>query len=144
MSTSDKSRKPSRTSSVSARKRAPIDAPISAVMRQRAAAIAESYTLLLTPEAGVGFVGSWLEFPYVMADGKSVERAASEALILAIAHMLETDRALPSPSSEQRRSEQVNIRLTALEKTLLEAMAKQGGYRSISDYIRAAAMAKAS
>ena len=34
------------------------------------------------------------------------------------------------------RSEQMNIRLFAEEKALLEAAARKLGYRSISDYVR--------
>lgn len=104
------------------------------------------YRLVIETNADGGYLGSWLEFPYVMGDGETIEacaRNAQEALEGVIAHLLETGKPIPAPASDENRTEQVNIRLTAFEKARIEAMARQGGFRSISDYIRASAMSKA-
>lgn len=44
------------------------------------------------------------------------------------------------PATTGRRTEQVNVRLTADEKLLLEASAQRKGYSGLSDFIRAVAI----
>ena len=46
----------------------------------------------------------------------------------------------PTPAREGTRTMQVNVRLTAEEKALLEVTAKRKGFSGLSDYVRAAAM----
>ena len=55
--------------------------------------------------------------------------------------MLEEGQSPPPPASEGVRTEQVNIRFSAEEKLALETAARQHGFRSVSDYVRAAALA---
>lgn len=57
--------------------------------------------------------------------------------------MLEMGEKPPAPASEALRGVQLNIRLTYEEKLLLEAAARRDGFRSVSDFVRAAALAKA-
>jgi len=60
---------------------------------------------------------------------------------LVVTHFLEQNEAVPAPAGEGKRTEQVNIRLTAEEKVILWASAKSKGYRGIGGYIRARALA---
>ncbi len=115
-------------------------------MLRRAQRIAKQYRLILEPDDEVGFVGQALELPNVFADGGTANecvRATREALTAAVATMLEVGQRPPAPSAEGKRLMQVNVRLTAYEKQILEEMARQGGYRSVSDFVRAAALARA-
>ena len=57
--------------------------------------------------------------------------------------MLEEGERPPSPSRAGTRTTQVNVRLTAEEKVLLEATARRKGYSGLSDFIRAAAIESA-
>lgn len=123
---------------------APLDAPFAAEILHAARQQAQSYTLLLSQEDGA-FTGAWLEFPGVIATGKTRQAAHTEAielLVSAIATLLEAGEELPLPATEQQRTEQVNIRLTRLERTRLESFAKQQGFRTVSDYMRFAALQK--
>ncbi len=81
--------------------------------------------------------------PLVMADGRTLESCANavlEATVAAVAVLLESGQRPPSPARDAVRDQQVNIRLTAEEKLLLEDRARQAGFRSLSDYVRAAAI----
>ncbi|QNN23692.1 type II toxin-antitoxin system HicB family antitoxin [Planctomycetales bacterium ZRK34] len=85
------------------------------------------------------YYGSTLEMPYVMADGKTTAAcvdATLEALTTAVATLLENDQEPPASSSDNKRSEQVNVRLTAMEKMRLEEASRRQGFRGLSDYIR--------
>ena len=53
----------------------------------------------------------------------------------------DTGEAPPAPARQGVRTEQVNVRLTQEEKALLETSAKQKGFRGLSDFVRAGAMA---
>ena len=81
--------------------------------------------------------------PTVFGDGATVEACVEdtrEALIGGVAYLLEQDKRPPIPATTGRRTEQVNVRLTAEEKLLLEASAKRKGFSGLSDFIRAAAV----
>ena len=81
--------------------------------------------------------------PAVFADGKTIEACAREtldALTTAVATMLEIGQRPPSPASDGKREQQVNIRLTADERLRIEEAARAEGFRSVSDYIRAASL----
>ncbi|MDP6542114.1 MAG: hypothetical protein QGF07_04935, partial [Phycisphaerales bacterium] len=56
--------------------------------------------------------------------------------------LLENGETPPLPCN-QTRSEQLNIRISPLEKLRLESATAQGGFRSISDYVRFAAVSGA-
>ena len=66
-----------------------------------------------------------------------------EALAGAVAYMIETAQRPPSPAREGRRTEQVNVRLTAEEKLVLETTARRKGFQGLSDFIRNAALESA-
>lgn len=100
---------------------------------------AGEYQIVLTHEAGEWF-GRGLELPHVLGDGATPDgcvAATREALTAAVAYLLERGRIPPTPASNGRRSQQVNVRLTAEEKALLEGVARKNGYQGLSDYIRA-------
>jgi predicted RNase H-like HicB family nuclease len=120
--------------------------PFAPEVLRRARGLAEQYRLVISPEPGVGYFGHALELPSAMGDGKSVDacaRAVLEAATVAVATMIERGEKPPAPSTEGRRDQQVNLRLTAEEKMRLEAAAGRDGFRSLSDYIRASALDRA-
>lgn len=119
-----------------------LDRPFTAAVLKRAKAIAQQYRIILEIEDGE-YYGRGFEMPYVMADGKtaaSCYKATYEALVAAVATMIENGDAPPAPSSDEKRSEQVNVRLTAMEKARLEEASRQQGFRGLSDYIRSKAL----
>jgi len=121
-----------------------LDRPFAPGVLRQAEAAAESYRLILEPHAEVGYLGRVLEMPGVMADGATPEACARElraALVAAVGTLVEQRRPLPAPSSERRRTAQVNIRMTEDEKLLLEGFARREGFRGVSDYIRTRALA---
>jgi len=67
-----------------------------------------------------------------------------ELLVSALATMLEMGDKPPLPASAGKREQQVNIRVTADERMRIEEAARQAGFRSVSDFIRAAALKAAS
>jgi uncharacterized protein (DUF1778 family) len=58
--------------------------------------------------------------------------------------MLEAGAVPPLPASEDRRDEQVNVRLSKLEKLTFEQAARSRGFRGISEFMRTAAMGSVS
>ncbi len=120
-----------------------IDRPFKSDIVKRAREIAHQYRLILEPEAEVGFIGRSIELPSVFADGESADdcvAATREALEVAVATMLESGTSPPAPSTRGVRQAQVNIRMTAEEKLLLEDAARRGGFRGVSDYIRSSVL----
>jgi uncharacterized protein (DUF1778 family) len=53
-----------------------------------------------------------------------------------VATLLEMGQSPPPPASKNKRTEQVNLRLTVEEKQVLERAAHLHGYRGIGDYVR--------
>ena len=83
-----------------------------------------------------------IEMPNVIVHGSSpnqCEKKVREALRLAVATMLEQGR-MP-PVEVNKRSAQVNVRLTAQEKLLMAETAKREGFKGLSDFIRHLALA---
>lgn len=122
-----------------------LDRPFEPAVLRRAQRTAKQYRLILEPDEELGFVGHALELPNVFADGSTANecvRSVREALTAAVATMIEAGQRPPAPSAEGKRAMQINIRLTAHEKLQLEEMARQHGYRSVSDYLRATALAR--
>jgi predicted RNase H-like HicB family nuclease len=119
-----------------------LDRPFAADVMAKAKAIAQEYQVILACEDGQWY-GRGLELPRVFGDGKTANqciKSTREALAVAVAYMLEEGQRPPTPATEGRRTMQVNVRLAAEEKALLEVTAKRKGYSSLSDYIRAAAI----
>jgi predicted RNase H-like HicB family nuclease len=119
-----------------------IDRPFDPAILRRAREIAVRYQIIIQEEDDACY-GRGLEMPGVMNDGKTPAeclKATREALVVAVAYLLETGKAPPPPASENRRSEQINIRLTAEERVVLEEAARRKGFRGISDFVRSASL----
>ena len=99
----------------------------------------QGYTLLIEPDDEVGYAGSALEMPAVMADGATRRECVQNlefALETVLATLAEDGKPLPDPLSSATRTEQVNVRLTAREKQMLLLESNRRGYRGISDLVR--------
>lgn len=121
-----------------------IDRPFDPEILKQAAEIAAQYRIVLVWEDNE-YYGNAVEMPYVMADGKTPNqcvKATREILTTAVAYLLEKGQTPPSPTSESKRTEQINLRLTKMEKFRLEEAARSGGFRGVSDYVRSAALNK--
>ena len=119
-----------------------VDRPFAPAVLRAAREIADSYQIILHFEDGE-YYGRGLEMPHVMNDGRTPDecvRKTRDILTTAIAQMLETGQTPPSPAMENKRSEQVNIRLTPEEKLRLEEAARGKGFRGVSDFVRSVSL----
>jgi predicted RNase H-like HicB family nuclease len=119
-----------------------IDRPFPAELLRKARIVAESYQIILHEEDGE-YYGRAVEMPNVMNDGKTPDqcvKATREILTTAIAYMLESGRVPPPAATENKRTEQINVRVTAEEKLLLEEAARIKGFRGLSDFLRSASL----
>ena len=110
-----------------------------------APAVASGYQVVLWQEDGE-FYGRGLELPLTMNDGRTADACVTnvrDAMVTTVATMLERGETPPPPANEQRRTEQVNVRLTVEEKLVLDAAASRGGAGGVSEFVREAAMARA-
>jgi predicted RNase H-like HicB family nuclease len=124
------------------KKSAVLNKPFKAKVLAEAAEIARHYQVIMHCEEGTWF-GRGLEMPQVFGDGKSVGRCMEntrEALIGAVALMLECGEKPPAPAQIGQRTKQVNIRLTDEEFALLKITARNKGFSGLSDFLRAAAL----
>ena len=104
--------------------------------------IVGKYEIILS-QADEEWYGRGLEMPTVFAGGKTPDECihnTKEALVATVAHLLERGETIPAPASEGKRTEQVNIRLTAEEKAILVASARSQGFKGLADFIRARAI----
>jgi predicted RNase H-like HicB family nuclease len=119
-----------------------IDRPSDAKVMAKAKKIAGQYQVILAFEDGHCY-GRGLELPGIHGDGKTVRQCVKntrEAFAGWVAYLFEQGQRPPAPAREGTRIAQVNVRLTAEEKVLLEATAKRKGFTGLSDFVRAAAM----
>jgi predicted RNase H-like HicB family nuclease len=124
---------------------AKIDRPFDPAILRRAKEIVAGYQIILHAEDGL-YYGRGLELPTAMNHGKSPDecvKATREILATAVAYMLEQGQTPPAPASENKRTEQINVRLTPEEKLTLEEAARSKGYRGVSDFVRSASLANA-
>jgi hypothetical protein len=121
------------------RKNAPaIDRPFTPEVLARARHCADQYSVILWREEG-RYLGSSVELPQCLGIGRTPDlclRETRDVMVSAIATDLERGIEPPAPAAAHRRSEQVNIRLSPVERHRLEIAASAGGYHGISDYIR--------
>lgn len=119
-----------------------INRPFDADVMARAEEIAGRYQIILFQEEGRWY-GRGLELPHVFGDGKTAHQCIAdtrEALAGAVAFLLEEGKRPPAPAREGNRTAQINIRLTAEERALLETTSRRKGFSGLSDFVRAAAM----
>jgi predicted RNase H-like HicB family nuclease len=101
--------------------------------------IIDGYHIIVEKNDKMGYIASSVELPTVFADGKKETecfRAIREALTGAVATMIACGQKPPQSMSANKRTEQVNIRLTAYEKMLLTNKAVNLGFKGISDLVR--------
>jgi predicted RNase H-like HicB family nuclease len=129
----------SRSSSVS------VDRPFDLSVLKRARQIVEGYQIILHFEDGL-YYGRGLELPTAMNHGKTPDecvKATREILATAVAYLIESGQTPPAPASENKRTEQINVRLTPEEKLTLEEAARSKGFRGVSDFVRSASLGSA-
>ena len=120
-----------------------IDRPFDDKVLQKARSIASQYRVVIEPAGRTGFIGWSIEMPGVMADGETPSlctEAIYSSLELAVATLLEMGRVPPPPSHKRRRNSQINVRVTAEEKLVLEEAAQLRGFQGISDFLRSVAL----
>jgi predicted RNase H-like HicB family nuclease len=91
--------------------------------------------------------GHWwaeaLEYPNAMGDGKTPDSAikmARKSALLSVATLMEAGEMPPRPMGDAKRTEQINVRVTPLEKELLRTKARQLGFTGLGDLLRAKAI----
>ncbi len=130
--------------SKSAKSSKAINRPFDPEILRRARKIADSYQIILQFEDGK-YYGRTFEIPNAMNDGKTPDEcveATRDILTTLIAYMLEIGEIPPPSASDSKRTEQINIRLTAEEKLVLEGAARNKGFRGISDFVRTASLSQ--
>lgn len=130
------------TSAKSRGRSANLDRPFDADLLARARKIAEQYRIIIRREGGE-YYGQALELPGAMNDGKTPAECLSNTIDMVtttIATLLERGEIPPLPTSDERRDEQVNVRLSKLEKMTFEEAARSRGFRGLSDFMRAATL----
>ena len=121
---------------------AKIDRPFDPTTLRRARQIAERYRIIIRYEDG-DYYGQALELPRAMNDGKTPAECLENTIDIVtttIAALIEHGQIPPLPASDELRDEQVNVRLTKLEKLTFEEAARSRGFRGLSDFMRAATM----
>ena len=119
-----------------------IDRPFDAKMLHAAAEQAERYQITLAFEDG-DWYGRILEMPGVMNHGRTPNaavKATREMLTTVIAYHMEEGEAYPPPADD-KRTQQVNVRVSPAEKLQIEQIARREGFRGVGDYLRHAALA---
>jgi predicted RNase H-like HicB family nuclease len=139
MATSARRNKPHKRGKADVRR--PFDPRILA----RAKQIAAGYQVVMWTEDG-DYYGRGVELPSTFGDGPTPDacmKDTREALTVTVAYMLERGEAPPPAASEEKRTEQINLRVTAEEKLRLETLARQQGFKGVADYLRAQGLARA-
>jgi predicted RNase H-like HicB family nuclease len=107
--------------------------------------LALRYRLVVERTDSGAYQGTSVELPGVLVRESTLERCA-ERVIDALAHTIAIMRsrqlAVPSPASEHKRDQQLNVRLTSAERFTIEEAARREGARSIADFVRYAALAR--
>jgi predicted RNase H-like HicB family nuclease len=133
----------SKNSSRNEAKSKALDKPFKESIVRKAKKLVADYRIILERSNTLGFIGSAVELPTVFADAATPEqcyKATQEALMVAVATMIECGQRPPQPASAGRRTEQVNVSLTAEEKLLFANAATNLGFKGISDFIRNTAL----
>jgi predicted RNase H-like HicB family nuclease len=114
-------------------------APSPAIVK-RARQLQAQYSVALKPDGDGGYIGTCAELPGVLADGRTLDACARNlafAMETVVATYLVEGRSPPTPATREKRTEQVNVRFTPSEKTLLERESARQGFRGVGDLVRA-------
>ena len=133
----------SKNSSKSGAKSKRLKRPFKQSIVRKAMKIVADYRIMLERNDRLGYIGGSVELPTVFVDAKTPEKcykATQDALMVAVATMIECGQRPPQPASAGRRTEQVNVRLTAEEKLLFANAAMNLGFKGVSDFIRNSAL----
>src|SRR4051812_41316546 len=120
MSITARSRKSSGKNNISP---LPVDRPFAPAILAQARKVVERYQVVMWFEDGEWY-GRGLELPLTMDDGKTPDECMAKvraALVTTVAVMLEDGMAIPPAAVENVRTEQVNLRVSVEEKSLLES-----------------------
>ena len=120
--------------------------PFRPTILQKAREIVRHYKLIIEKSDHLGYLGSSVEMPTVLADGATPDqcyRATQEALSVAVATMLEAGQTPPQSAGFMKRTTQVNVRLTPEEKALMASAAAKAGFKGLGDFIRATVLDRA-
>lgn len=133
--------------SITAKRKKPLNPrrPFARKVLERARQVAADYQVVLWHQDERWF-GRGLEMAFVFGDGPTPQAAladAREALVTTVASMIEEGETPPAPAvgGEQKRDQQVSIRLSRQEKLRVDALAKARGFKGAADYLRARALA---
>jgi predicted RNase H-like HicB family nuclease len=129
------------------KKRSPRSNAFSREVAARAREHASLYTVVVTIDPRGHYLAKALEIPTAFATGISQETAVAnlrDSLHVLVASMIEDGEAPPAPANLSARDEQINIRLTSLERLRLESAARTQGFRGLSDFVRISALNAAS
>lgn len=123
------------------------DRPFSDDVWRRAQRIAGRYQFLVKHDPDEPYFYAFgVEAKGAMGGGETIaecETDIREAMTLWVATMLEQGRRPPEPAADEKRTAQLNVRLTENEKARIEDAARHAGYRGVADFVRAAALDKA-
>jgi predicted RNase H-like HicB family nuclease len=126
-----------------------IDPKRDAELLARAEAATRDYRMVLDAVEGGGYVGSVAEMPGVIGEGPTADecvRSTRHALLGAAALLLKAGHSPPpslrgrSRQGRVRREDQLNLRVSADEKQMLERAAQKHGFRSVSEFVRTRAI----
>jgi predicted RNase H-like HicB family nuclease len=126
------------------KRRKNIRRPFDRAILDKARRIAGQYQIVIWFEDGE-YYGRGLELPMTFGDGKTPDAcvaATRKAMTSTVAYMLEQDQTFPPPASSNKLTEQVNVRMSSNDKLLIESIARQRGYTSVADYLRAVALSQ--
>ena len=122
---------------------AAIDRPFDQRVLQKARQIAGQYRVVIEPAGRAGYIGWSIEMPGAMGDGKTPAaciESTYKSVEFGVAVMLEAGQVPPAPSCKRRRNRQINVRVSAEEKIILDEAAQQRGFQGISDFLRSVAL----
>lgn len=134
----------SKNSSARTRKAADLPAGIapSAEAVRQAEQLVGGYAILIERHEDGLFYGRGIEYPYLLGHGKSpasAHKMASDGLVAAVAADIALGNAPPLPFSD-KRTQQINVRVSPMEKLRIEEVARRKGFRGIGDFLRSAAL----
>lgn len=119
-----------------------LSSQVSDAILRRAKEMSARYRLTLEQTGTGEYQARLAELPGLRIYGVSAseaEQRGRDALVVAIATMLEVGAAPPPPLAERRA--QVNVRLSQEDRAFLESISRERGFSSLSEFVREAAMA---